>query len=332
MALFGSGKNQRSSGQYEQKRSSSRQQQRYQNEREMREQRVRSRNRLIGSVILVLAAIIILPLILKTGEDSSKNVITSAPLIAPDSSIGQSSLVVESSPGVETPSDSEVLEEFEELSESSDEGLSIAEGGLLPGEEGDEPLSTDESLAEGESDVVTVDETTEDTDSSEISIAESTAEQSEVEAAEARAGAEQEAAAKERARQEQAKAEAAKAEQEKREQAPARNNRTDDGSKALAILEGRASESAANAPAPAASSSGEFSLQVASYTSSSDARNQRDRLRSSGVSNAYIQSATVNGNQVFRLRVGPFSTREAAQAAQTRLRALNFSDSFVTGR
>ena len=51
MALFGSGKNQRPSEQYEQKRSSSRQQQRYQNEREMKEQRVRSRNRLIGSVI-----------------------------------------------------------------------------------------------------------------------------------------------------------------------------------------------------------------------------------------------------------------------------------------
>ena len=70
---------------------------------------------------------------------------------------------------------------------------------------------------------------------------------------------------------------------------------------------------------------------MASYRSANDARAQRDRLRGSGVSNAYIQSATVNGNQVFRLRVGPFSSKEAAQAAQTRLRALDFSDSFVTG-
>lgn len=53
--------------------------------------------------------------------------------------------------------------------------------------------------------------------------------------------------------------------------------------------------------------------------------------RASGVSNL-CSSATVNGKQVFRLLVGPFSTREAAQAAQTRLRALNFSDSFITER
>ncbi|CAM5199719.1 SPOR domain-containing protein [Oligella ureolytica] len=324
MALFGSDKNQRPSAQYEQKRSNSRQQQRYQNEREMREQRVRSRNRLIGSVILVLAAIIILPLILKTGDDTSKNTITSAPLIAPGSSIGQSGLVVESSPGVQTPQNAE---EFESLAETQAEGLSIAEGGLLLDEDDQSPLAVDDSLPEGEDDAA-------QGVSSGVSIAESTAEASAVAAAEARERAEREAAAaKERTRQEQARAAAAKAEQQKKQQqAAASNKRTDDGSKALAILEGKTPPPAASAPAPAASSSGEFSLQVASYSSANDARSQRDRLRSSGVSNAYVQSATVNGNQVFRLRVGPFSTKEAAQAAQTRLRALNFSDSFVTGR
>ncbi|NLA52282.1 MAG: SPOR domain-containing protein [Alcaligenaceae bacterium] len=331
MALFGSGKNQRPSAQYEQKRSNSRQQDRYQNEREMREQRVRSRNRLLGSVILVMVAVIVLPLILKTGDDTSKNTITSAPLIAPDSNIGQGSLVIEGSTSAEIPSDSDILEEFEESAETQSEGLSIAEGGLLPGESIDSPLAIDGALSEEESDA----QTTAEADSSSVSIAESTAAQSEVEAAEARARAEQEAAAKEeRAKREQARAAAAKAEQEKKQQASAAasNKRTDDGSKALAILEGREAKPAASTAAPAVSSSAEFSLQVASYSSSGDARTQRDRLRSSGVSNAYIQSATVNGKQVFRLRVGPFSSREAAQAAQTRLRALNFSDSFVTGR
>ena len=128
MALFGSGKNQRPSEQYEQKRSSSRQQQRYQNEREMKEQRVRSRNRLIGSVILVLAAIIILPLILKTGDDSSNQTVTNAPLISPGSSIGQGELVVEHSSGTQTPSDSE---EPGMTPQGAEEGLSIAEGGVL---------------------------------------------------------------------------------------------------------------------------------------------------------------------------------------------------------
>ncbi len=329
MALFGSGKSQRTSAQYEQKRTNSREQDRYQNERDMREQRVKSRNRLLGSVILVIAAIIFLPFILKTGEDTSKNVITSAPLIAPDSNIGQGSLVVESSTRVETPSDSDVLEEFEGLAETQNDGLSIAEGGLLSGESIDSPLAIDGTLSDEERG----DEATGNVDSSGLSIAESTAEQSEVEAAEARALAEQEAINKERAQREQARAAAAKAEQEKKKQASATasNKRTDDGSQALAILEGRKAKPTASVPAIAASSS-EFSLQVASYSSSGDARTQRDRLRNSGVSNAYIQSATVNDKQVFRLRVGPFSSKEAAQAAQTRLRALNFSDSFVTGR
>ena len=324
MALFGSGKNQRPSQQYEQKRSSSRQQQRYQNEREMKEQRVRSRNRLIGSVILVLAAIIILPLILKTGDDSSNQTVTNAPLISPGSSIGQGELVVEHSSGTQRPSDSE---EPGMTTQGAEEGLSIAEGGVLFEDDEETPLAVDESLPEGEDEAAFA-------GTSGLSIAESTAEQSAIEASEARERAEREAAAAaERKKQEQARAAAAKAEQQKQQQAAAANKkRTDDGSKALAILEGRAAQPSTSASAPATSNTGEFSLQVASYTNANDARTQRDRLRGSGISNAYIQSATVNGNQVFRLRVGPFSSREAAQAAQTRVRALNFSDSFVTGR
>lgn len=322
MALFGSGKNQRPSAQYEQRRTNSRQQQRFQNERELREQRVKSRNRLIGSVILVLAAIIILPLILKTGDDTTVTE-SSAPLIAPNSSIGQSGLVVESSPGVQTPADPALT--TTETTETTQQGA-----------DSDMPLAVAEALLEGEDEAAQG-----DTDSG-VSIAESTAGQNAAQEAAARERQEQEAA-RERARQ-QAQAEQQK-QQKQQEQAAkpaakqaksqiADNKRTDDGSKALAILEGRTppATNRAQAPAPAAKTSGEFSLQVASYRSANDARVQRDRLRNAGVSNAYVQSATVNGSQVFRLRVGPFSSKEAAQAAQTRLRALNFSDSFVTGR
>lgn len=324
MALFGSGKNQRPSTQYEQRRSNSRQQERYKNERDLREQRVKSRNRLIGSVILVLAAIVILPLILKTGDDSSTRNSSNAPLIAPGPSAGKDGLVVESSPGVETPKDSELLDE---QSSESEANLSIAEGGKLPSDDNNSPMAIgNEPLVEGE------DEAARD-DNSGVSIAESTAEQNELDEAAARERAEQEAAAKEKAKQ-QARADAKKAEQQKQQQKAATTEpkRTDDGSKALAILEGRSTQETSSSTSSTASTSGEFSLQVASYSSANDARTQRDRLRSSGVSNAYVQSATVNGNQVFRLRVGPFSTKEAAQATQTRLRALNFSDSYVTGR
>lgn len=325
MALFGSGKNQRQGVQYEQRRTTSRQQQRYQNERELKEQRIKSRNRLIGSVILVLAAIIILPMILKTG-DKSTSTESSAPLIKPGSSIGQGGLVVESSPGVQTPVDPQL---GTESAEQGEEGVAIAEGAATPeGEEAEMPLAVAEGLPEGE------DEAAQDI-ASDVSIAESTASQSAEQEAAARERDEQEAAERERAKQ-QARAEQQKQQEQTKPatQKPksqiADKKRTDDGSKALAILEGRTPP--ATNQAPAASTSGEFSLQVASYTSANDARTQRERLRSSGVTNAYVQSATVNGKQVFRLRVGPFSTKEAAQAAQTRLRALNFSDSFVTGR
>lgn len=326
MALFGSGNNQqRPSVQYEQKRSTPRQNQRYQNEREFNEQRVKARNRLVGAVILVIAVIILAPLLINTGSDSdTQDSGASAPLIAPSTTIGQGSLVIETTPGDSATTESE----SDELSAEDDAGLSIAETGVLPGYENEE------------TDADEVTDTIESPDDG-LSIAEATSGQSAEELAAAREREAREAEAAERRRQEQARAEAARAERQQQQQAAQQRRqaepvrRTDDGSQALAILEGRSPSAASQAPraaAPAASTSGNFSLQVASYSSANDARNQRDRLRSSGVSNAYVQSATVDGKQVFRLRVGPFSTREAAQAAQTRLRALNFSDSFITGR
>lgn len=104
-------------------------------------------------------------------------------------------------------------------------------------------------------------------------------------------------------------------------------DRTDDGQTALALLEGR--QAAKSAPAatprttaPAASGGSRFSIQLASHSTMDAARSHRERLSGSGVSNAYVQSATVNGRQTYRVRVGPFTSREAAQAAQTRLRGL----------
>lgn len=333
MAFFGSGKNQRQEVQYEQRRSSSRQQQRYQNDRELREQRIKSRNRLIGSVILVLAAIIILPLVLKTDDSGSSSESTS-PLIQPGSPIGQGSgLVVESSPGVQTPSDHHLATQSPEAAEQGTEAGATG----IEGEEQETPVAVAAANTQSET-------SSESTDSSTVSVAEATATQSAAQEAAERERAERAAAERERAQQARAEqqkqqqqkqqAQAKQQEQAKQQQKPKNKiddkKRTDDGSKALAILEGRTP--AASSSAPAASTGGEFSLQVASYSSANDARVQRDRLRGSGVSNAYVQSATVNGKQVYRLRVGPFSTREAAQAAQTRLRALNFSDSYVTGR
>ena len=102
--------------------------------------------------------------------------------------------------------------------------------------------------------------------------------------------------------------------------------RTDDGSVAIALLEGRTPEK--KAPEPAAK--GNFTLQIAAYGNDKDAQTRKDRLVASGVTNAYVESAVSGGKSTYRLRVGPFPTRDAAQAAQARLRALGYDNGFIS--
>lgn len=111
---------------------------------------------------------------------------------------------------------------------------------------------------------------------------------------------------------------------------PASGDRTDDGAVALALLEGRSPQGNAKpAPAPA---KGNFVLQIVALSSDSEAQNRRSQLVAAGVTNAFVESATSGGKTTYRLRVGPFPTREAAQAAQTRLRALGYDNSFISSK
>jgi DedD protein len=105
--------------------------------------------------------------------------------------------------------------------------------------------------------------------------------------------------------------------------------RTDDGSVALALLEGRAPPGSAAATKEPAQH-GSYILQIAAYSAEKDAQSRRDRLVSSGVTNAYVQDVVSGGKAIYRLRVGPFPTHEAAQAARARLRALGYDNSFIS--
>jgi len=98
--------------------------------------------------------------------------------------------------------------------------------------------------------------------------------------------------------------------------------RTDDGSRAIALLEGRAASNAG------AAGNG-YVLQIAAYANEADARTRRDQLVKAGVANAFVTAATVNGKTQYRLRVGPFASRPDAQAAQPRLRALGYDNGFI---
>lgn len=143
--------------------------------------------------------------------------------------------------------------------------------------------------------------------------------------------------AKHKAEEAKRKAEEAKKTAQKHKNANTirEENRTDDGSVALALLEGKTPPAAKSNSTPhssnnTAAKSGSYSVQVASFSSMDDARTQRDKLSASGVSNAFVQSANVNGRPTYRLRVGPFTSQEAAQAALTRLRGLGHGG-FITG-
>lgn len=106
------------------------------------------------------------------------------------------------------------------------------------------------------------------------------------------------------------------------------DQRTDDGSVALALLEGRTPPPVTQGASPA-SQQGKFVLQVAAYSTEADAQGRRTSLVNSGVTNAYVERAVSNNKTTYRLRVGSFPTRDAAQAAQARLRALGYDNSLL---
>ena len=106
--------------------------------------------------------------------------------------------------------------------------------------------------------------------------------------------------------------------------------RSDDGERALALLEGR--EPGPATPAPRAVEKGNFVLQIASYSARSDADGRREKLHAAGVTNAFVQAANIAGKEQFRLRVGPFPSRDAAQAAQARLRTLGYDNGFIAAQ
>ncbi len=107
--------------------------------------------------------------------------------------------------------------------------------------------------------------------------------------------------------------------------------RRDEAARALALLEGR--NPVVSAPSPKPSVRGNFVVQAMSLDSSADAQKQRNILISAGLNNAFVDGPVdVNGRPKYRVRVGPFQSREAAQAAQTRLRTQGYGGAFITAQ
>jgi DedD protein len=110
--------------------------------------------------------------------------------------------------------------------------------------------------------------------------------------------------------------------------APSAQQRRDDAARALALLEGRSP--VASAPSANPPVRGNFVVQAMSLDSSAEAQKQRNVLISAGLNNVFVDGPVdVNGRPKYRVRVGPFQSREAAQAAQTRLRTQGYGGAFI---
>ena len=110
--------------------------------------------------------------------------------------------------------------------------------------------------------------------------------------------------------------------------------RSDDGARAVALLEGRPTAESSGPPGsattPKAPTRGNFVVQAMSLDVAADAQTQKNKLLAAGVGNAFVDGPIdVNGKARYRVRVGPFPSREAAQAAQTRLRTLGYDGAFI---
>lgn len=100
--------------------------------------------------------------------------------------------------------------------------------------------------------------------------------------------------------------------------APApRNNADAEAARALALLQGQAPAQAASA----ASSSSRYAVQVVAVRSRAGADDLLGRLRGAGLS-AYIETVKTPDGEVHRVRLGPYTSRSQAEAAQARLQGI----------
>ncbi len=89
----------------------------------------------------------------------------------------------------------------------------------------------------------------------------------------------------------------------------------------------------AHAPAPSAARDGDWRVQVGSYQRREDAEALASRARGQGFPATVEQTMVPNLGMWFRVYVGPYASREAARAAQARVRdAMHISGLLLRGR
>jgi DedD protein len=98
-----------------------------------------------------------------------------------------------------------------------------------------------------------------------------------------------------------------------------------DDPKALAALEGRPDA----APAPTGDAGGKtYAVQIAAFSAADKARGLRDQLVAGGLK-SYTESVSTPQGPRTRVRLGPFTSREAADRAKEKLKTMKLDGSVV---
>ena len=271
--------------------------------------RRRARHRLIGAVVLVLAAVIGFPLVFDT---QPRPVAVNAPIIIPDRN--------EAAPLAPPAAASrgEVV-----TGASLDSREQVVPAGEVPATKPVEqaPEKPAAKPAEKAADTarpsapVTTPTATDD----------AAAARAERDAAQAR---EAEQARKER---EAKAAEQAKARAERDAEQAARK-KAEDAARAKALLEGRnpdkAAAKAAQQAHTAAAGGGRFVVQIGAYAESSGVSTARQKAQGAGVS-TFTQDVDTKAGKRTRVRAGPFASREAAEQAAAKLKRAGLGASVI---
>lgn len=271
--------------------------------------RRRARHRLIGAVVLVLAAVIGFPLVFDT---QPRPVAVNAPIIIPDRN--------EAAPLAPPAAASrgEVV-----TGASLDSREQVVPAGEVPATKPVEQAQEKPAAKPAEktadtarpSAPVTTPTATDD----------AAAARAERDAAQAR---EAEQARKER---EAKAAEQAKARAERDAEQAARK-KAEDAARAKALLEGRnpgkAAAKAAQQAHTAAAGGGRFVVQIGAYAESSGVSTARQKAQGAGVS-TFTQDVNTKAGKRTRVRAGPFASREAAEQAAAKLKRAGLGASVI---
>ncbi|HPK30850.1 MAG TPA: SPOR domain-containing protein [Ottowia sp.] len=271
--------------------------------------RRRARHRLIGAVVLVLAAVIGFPLVFDT---QPRPVAVNAPIIIPD----RNEAAPLAPPAAASRGD--VV-----TGASLDSREQVVPAGEVPATKPVEqaPEKPAAKPAEKAADTarpsapVTTPTATDD----------AAAARAERDAAQAR---EAEQARKER---EAKAAEQAKARAERDAEQAARK-KAEDAARAKALLEGRnpgkAAAKAAQQAHTAAAGGGRFVVQIGAYAESSGVSTARQKAQGAGVS-TFTQDVNTKAGKRTRVRAGPFASREAAEQAAAKLKRAGLGASVI---